>query len=602
MKKETMAATCAQCGAEIASGLLDDRCPKCLLWLAIEDEPGEAAAISGGRKLTGYELLEEIGRGGMGAVYKARQISLNRVVAVKMILAGGLASEEAVRRFRAEAAMAASLQHPHIVAVHEVGEFEGHQYFSMDYVEGKNLAELARDHPLAVRQAAGYLKTIAEAVQYAHQQGILHRDLKPSNVLIDLFDQPRITDFGLAKRLWVAGIPPGGSGGGIERGQAGPLNSQTGNLIKPEWDFTLSGQVLGSPNFMPPEQAAGRPGDMGPASDVYGMGALLYYLLTGRPPFQAESLTSLLKQVAGAEPVTPRLLNPNVPKDLETICLRCMEKEPIRRYRSAQLLAAELGRFLAGEPILARPVGALSKGWRWCRRQPAVAALSAGLVLSVGLGFAGVVWQWRLARMEAYRSQRYAYGASMNLAQQALEENNLRRVVELLSLQQPQPGASDVRGWEWRYLWNQCQGDQILSLDGHSNTVTSVDYLPDGHGLISASCDRTIRFWNAQTGVQTDWSPGLDINHRCDRTDGGICGNSPGGGEKNRLHLAVHFHWVAGWGNDGHRWRQDVCHRRRLSVPRGRHGPTRLRPGHGPIQRGIRSSELTGSALGIDPH
>ena len=264
-----------------------------------------------------YDLLEEIARGGMGVVYKARQRNLGRIVAVKMILAGSLAGKEFVQRFRTESAAAAILQHPNIVAIHDVGVHDGRHYFSMDYVEGQNLAQLVGQQPLAPARAARYVETIAAAIHYAHERGILHRDLKPSNVLIDANDQPRITDFGLARRL------DGDS------------------------SLTLTGQVLGSPNFMPPEQAGGGRGKVGRPSDVYALGGILYHLLTARAPFQADSLEHLITQVLHAEPVSPRLLNPSIPRDLETITLKCLEKEPSRRYQTAQELADELGSFPA---------------------------------------------------------------------------------------------------------------------------------------------------------------------------------------------------------------------------------------------------------------
>src|SRR5262245_25325723 len=291
-----------------------------------------------------YDLVDEIARGGMGVVYKARQRSLNRIVAVKMILAGPLAGKEFVQRFRTESAAAAILQHPNIVAIHDVGVHEGRHYFSMDYVEGRSLAQLVGQQPLAPARAARYVELIAAAIHYAHERGILHRDLKPSNVLIDANDQPRITDFGLARRL------DGDS------------------------SLTMTGQVLGSPNFMPPEQAGAKRGKVSRPSDVYALGGILYYLLTARAPFQADSLEHLLSQVLNTEPVSPRLLNPSVPRDLETITLKCLEKEPSRRYRTAQELADELGRFLRHEPIRARPVKAPEKVWRWCRRKPALAS------------------------------------------------------------------------------------------------------------------------------------------------------------------------------------------------------------------------------------
>src|SRR6266567_1806414 len=275
-----------------------------------------------------------------------------------MILAGQLASPADVQRFRTEAEAAAGLQHPNIVAIHEVAEQDGHHYFSMDYVEGKSLARLVAEGGLRIadfRKAAGYLKTIAVAIHYAHQQGTLHRDLKPSNVLIDDSDQPRITDFGLAKR------------------------------VKHDSDLTASGQILGTPNFMPPEQAAGKRVVVGPQSDVYSLGAILYFLLTAKPPFVGETVHETLRHVANAEPVAPRTLNPAAPRDLETICLKCLEKEPRRRYASAQELADDLNRFLLDEPILARPVRQVERLWRACRRHPLVAVLTLTVLGLVGV-------------------------------------------------------------------------------------------------------------------------------------------------------------------------------------------------------------------------
>ena len=288
-------------------------------------------------------------------------------MAVKLLLLGQYASEEFIHRFRIEASAAASLQHPNIVAIHEVGVHQGQHYLVMDFVDGPNLAQLVRDQPLTAQRAAGYVKTIAQAIHFAHTRRILHRDLKPSNVLIDANDQPRVTDFGLAKKL------------------------------SDDSDLTLTGQVLGSPSFLPPEQALGERGKMGPASDVYSLGAILYHALTGRPPFVAETLTQTLRMVAENEVVSPRLLNAGVPRDLDTICLTCLEKDPGRRYASAQALADELDRFLRGEPIQARPANQVEKVWRWCRRHPAIAGLT-GLValLLVTVAVVSTVFATRL--------------------------------------------------------------------------------------------------------------------------------------------------------------------------------------------------------------
>jgi outer membrane protein assembly factor BamB/tRNA A-37 threonylcarbamoyl transferase component Bud32 len=332
--------------------------------------PGPAAPADSpaktSRSFGDYELLEEVARGGMGVVYKGRQIKLNRIVAVKMILAGELAGEADVRRFHAEAQTAANLQHPNIVAIHEVGKHEGQHYFSMDYVEGVSLADLVREQPLAPARAARYVKTIADAIHYAHQHGVLHRDLKPSNVLIDRFDQPRITDFGLAK--W------------IDRDAC----------------LTATGAVVGTPSYMPPEQAEGKHAALGPAADVYSLGAVLYELVTGRPPFQAATPLDTLMQVLHAEPAPPWLLNPSLPRDLETVILKCLRKEPGRRYATAQELADDLAAFLEGRPVRARRPSPVERAVRWARKQRRSAVLAgATAAASVLLVVAALVaWGW----------------------------------------------------------------------------------------------------------------------------------------------------------------------------------------------------------------
>jgi tRNA A-37 threonylcarbamoyl transferase component Bud32 len=322
----------------------------------------EAAPVLGTVQYFGdYELLEEIARGGMGVVFKARQVSLDRIVALKMILSGQLANETDVRRFYQEAQTAANLQHPNIVAIHEVGQHEGQHYFSMDYVEGHSLAELVRDHPLPPRQAVRYVRVIAEAVHFAHGRGVLHRDLKPSNVLIDAQGEPRVTDFGLAKR--------------IDR----------------DASLTATGAVVGTPSYMPPEQASGKRGRLGPASDVYALGAVLYELVTGRPPFRAATAMDTLLQVLEAEPASPRLLNPAISRDLETVILKCLAKDPARRYASAGELGEDLQALLDGRPV--RAGGALvpqgeTQPVRRGQGGPAVAAVDrlrlAGRVLRAG--------------------------------------------------------------------------------------------------------------------------------------------------------------------------------------------------------------------------
>src|SRR5437773_4352716 len=355
-------ARCPKCRSALPADAPEGLCPVCAFRGALELEPGAARPLVPEQQLPRqfgeYQLLEEIARGGMGIVYEARQLSLNRLVAVKVLLSGPLASSTDLQRFRAEAEAVANLQHPNIVAIHDVGEQAGQPFFSMDYVEGRCLSELVREQPLPAPRAAGYVKTIAEAIQYAHERGVLHRDLKPSNVLIDHAGEPRIIDFGLAKRL-----------------------SSDPQLSASNDPLTRTGHVLGSPNFIPPEQAAGKRGAIGRHSDIYSLGALLYHLLTARPPFAAATTHEIVHQVLNTEPVGPRSLNPSVPRDLETICLKCLEKDPRRRYRTAQELADELRRFLRGEPIQARPVGPLGRFWRWCRRNPKLASLTATVVV-----------------------------------------------------------------------------------------------------------------------------------------------------------------------------------------------------------------------------
>jgi WD40 repeat protein/tRNA A-37 threonylcarbamoyl transferase component Bud32 len=307
------------------------------------------------RYLGDYELLEEIARGGMGVIYKARQVSLNRVVAVKMILAGQLATQADRDRFHSEAQAAVVLDHPNIVPVFEVGEYEGQHYFSMGYVDGQSLATRLAEGPLPPEEAAELVTTVAEAVEYAHRQGVIHRDIKPSNVLIDRKGRPRVTDFGLAKQ--------------VSNGS----------------ELTTTGQVLGTPSYMAPEQAAGQIKSVGPAADVYALGALLYATLTGRPPFQAATPLETLQQVIECEPVALQQLNAAVPHNLETIVLKCLEKSIARRYASAQALVEDLRRYLEGRPILARPVSRWEHAWRWCWRHPALAGLYFVLLLC-GLG------------------------------------------------------------------------------------------------------------------------------------------------------------------------------------------------------------------------
>lgn len=508
---------CPRCATKMDEFGPEGLCATCLLragLLGIADDsdcPDET--INFPRSFGGYELLEVIARGGMGIVYKARQSKLNRLVAVKMIVGGAVAGPANRARFRQEAEMAARLHHPHIVTIHEVGEQDGQPFFSMDFVEGQNLAQLVGVTPLPAKQAAAYLKRIAEAVQHAHSKGVLHRDLKPSNVVVDAAtNEPQVTDFGLAK--WLEG----------------------------DASLTQTGQVLGSPSFMSPEQASGNHGATGPASDVYSLGAMLYHMLMARPPFVAESVPATLRAVVENEPVSPRLLNASVPRDLETICLKCLEKEAPNRYANAKELAEELGRFLSDEPIHARPVAPVEKFWRWRRRNRALATAGAVVVallllLLIGSPMAilrinrernqatanaqAEAWHRREAetsrqkaeaaviaeRTQRSRAEQLAeenrqnlYAARIKLAEQCVREGDSARTLELLDSLRPLPGETDLRSFDWHYLSHLCRSERL----GYSQTgrLRSLTFSPDGELLALAGEDQLIHLLDAHTGLE----------------------------------------------------------------------------------------------------
>jgi serine/threonine protein kinase len=341
-----------------------------------------------------FELIEEIARGGMGIVYRARQLKPERVVALKMILTGQLASHSDISRFYAEAQAAAALDHPSIVPIFEVGECEGQHYFTMALVEGESLAQRLMGGPLAAREAAAIVRDVTLAVEFAHQHGVIHRDLKPANILFDASGRVRVSDFGLAKQ-------------------------QTEQA-----SLTNTGQILGTPCFMSPEQAKGDPSRIGRASDVYALGATLYALVTGRPPFQAASTIDTLKQVVEQDPVSPRQLNATIPLDIETIALKCLEKPADRRYTSAQDLAEELDRFLNGKPIHARPVSRSEHLWRWCRRNPVVSALAAAVFAALTCGIIGTT-----IGLLGESRQRELAEQSRNAAQHQEQEANKQAAV-----------------------------------------------------------------------------------------------------------------------------------------------------------------------------
>jgi eukaryotic-like serine/threonine-protein kinase len=353
---------CRKCGAKIFSDVPEGLCPRCVLKSALGNFPDapvaevdlsavvsvkaddaagvdeQVGAIKSERaaellgELGDYELLEEVGRGGQGVVFRARQKSLNRIVALKVISLGQWASKAHLKRFRLEAEAAAKLEHPGIVPIHEVGERDGSCYFSMKFVEGGQLDEVARREPVPIRQAVELIAKVARTVHYAHEHGILHRDIKPGNILLDAKGEPHLTDFGLAR------------------------------LVESESSVTQTLDVLGTPSYMAPEQAVGNNVAVSSATDVYGLGAVLYQLLTGQPPFAGGTTYETIKLLLDTEPRQPRVSNPKIDRDLSTICLKCLEKDPKRRYSSALALAEDLERWLKHEPIAARRIGIFARG------------------------------------------------------------------------------------------------------------------------------------------------------------------------------------------------------------------------------------------------
>ena len=469
MPESTSPNHCPQCGSALPSGVSPLLCPICVL---TEDLSEEGQEESGGHQVGAYTLLEEIARGGMGVVYRARQGGLNRIVALKVLPGAAFASASFRARFQREAETAARLKHPGIVAVHEVGQALGQPFLSMDFIDGPSLASRLAESRVTSEFAAQLLREVARAVAHAHLKGVAHRDLKPSNILLTRENQPILTDFGLACFL--------------------DLESLEG----------LTLDVMGSPPYLPPERLADGKSSDPVMEDVYGLGAVLYHCLTGRPPFVADNLNALLAAVGESEPVAPRRLNHSVPVDLETICLKCLEKSPAARYANAADVADELDRFLRGEPILARPLAPMDHLYRFIRRKPVIACLIAALFLTIisGTGISLIAWQRAERNAADYREMAEKrridlYSGNMAAASAAMNSGNRTQARQLLMQCRSEHGESDLRGCEWFLLDRLLAHQAVFSTQAHNHILTALAWNPAGDVLLSGGHDGSLKSW-----------------------------------------------------------------------------------------------------------
>lgn len=415
--------------------------------LASKSRSSMDAGMAAGQVVGDYELLEEIGKGGMGLVYKARQRSLKRVVALKMMLKGVHASAEELIRFRSEAEAVARLQHPNIVQIYEVGEHDESPFFSLEFIEGENLKQQLDGTPLPPRSSAQLVRTLAQAIQFAHQQGIVHRDLKPANILLastlgQSSSDTKLANSAPADKTADKTAAPSSLHASLSGSRQGPMLSPKitdfglAKYLNDDCGQTKTGAIVGTPSYMAPEQAGGQKTRIGPATDIYGLGAIMYELLTGRPPFKAATPWETVNQVLHNEPVAPHLLDPKVDRDLETICLKCLQKDPLWRYESAQTLGNDLQRYLEGRPILARPVGGGVKFWRLCRRHPGTAtSLAFAIAALLGLLISIALFNQRL-KHELQQNEAINRELQMTLTRQVANriDNDLRQLVRIPTL------------------------------------------------------------------------------------------------------------------------------------------------------------------------